>query len=75
MARLGGAATPVLRLRPGPPELTRRESEVAELAASGLQSSEIAERLHLSIRTVDTHLGRVYRKLGVAGRDELADVM
>lgn len=72
VARLGGAATPVLRLHPGPSELTRREREVADLAASGLASAEIAARLHLSVRTVDTHLGRVYRKLGVTGRDELS---
>jgi DNA-binding CsgD family transcriptional regulator len=57
-----------------PARLTSRELEVASLAAVGLSSAEIAERLHLSVRTVDTHLGRVYLKLGVAGRAELRDV-
>jgi DNA-binding CsgD family transcriptional regulator len=35
----------------------------------------IAERLFVSVRTVDNHLARVYTKLGVAGRAELADVL
>jgi DNA-binding CsgD family transcriptional regulator len=51
--------------------LTAREREVALLAANGLTSKDIAARLYLSKRTVDTHLDRIYRKLGVTGRDEL----
>ena len=39
--------------------------------ASGATNREIAERLYLSKRTVDSHLSSVYRKLGVAGRAEL----
>jgi DNA-binding CsgD family transcriptional regulator len=54
--------------------LTARELEVARLAATGLSSADLATRLHLSVRTVDTHLGRVYLKLGVAGRAELRNV-
>jgi DNA-binding CsgD family transcriptional regulator len=42
------------------------------LAARGRSSVEIGEHLHLSPRTVDTHLARVYRKLGITGRTELA---
>jgi DNA-binding CsgD family transcriptional regulator len=56
-------------------ELTRREREISLLAASGLSSREIAERLVVSARTVDNHLQSAYRKLGVAGRDELARVL
>jgi DNA-binding NarL/FixJ family response regulator len=56
-------------------ELTGREREVATLAAAGRTSAEIAETLYLSVRTVDTHLGRVYRKLMVEGRHELAEVL
>ena len=52
-------------------ELTRREREIAELAALGLSSRQIAERLVVSVRTVDNHLQRVYRKLGIARRAEL----
>jgi DNA-binding CsgD family transcriptional regulator len=53
-------------------DLTGREREVAMLASRGLTSPEIAERLYLSVRTVDTHLHRVYRKLMIDGRRELA---
>ncbi|MCS0634974.1 LuxR C-terminal-related transcriptional regulator [Streptomyces sp. LP05-1] len=52
--------------------LSEREREVADLAATGLRSRQIAERLFLSHRTVDSHLGSAYRKLGVSSRTALA---
>ena len=52
--------------------LTAREREVAELAAAGCSSREIAVRLDRSVRTVENHLQRVYDKLGVDGRPGLA---
>ena len=58
-----------------PPELTRREGEVARLAARGLSSSTIADRLCLSVRTVETHLARVYFKLGIGSRAELTSAL
>jgi DNA-binding NarL/FixJ family response regulator len=71
--RAEGARTPPLRLGTDVAEpLTGREREVALLAAQGLATKDIASRLHLSARTVDTHLARIYRKLGVTGRAELA---
>jgi DNA-binding CsgD family transcriptional regulator len=70
-ARAGGLHTPVLARGSGIEPLTPREREVALLAAGGHSSRDIGERLHLSTRTVDTHLARVYRKLGVSGRGEL----
>lgn len=57
-----------------PTPLTRREREIASLAAEGLSSKAIAEQLFLSVRTVDNHLSRVYVKLGVGGRGELAAI-
>lgn len=57
------------------PELTEREQEIAELAASGLSSREVAERLVVSQRTVDNHLSAVYRKLGLRGRSELRELL
>ncbi len=48
--------------------LSRRETEVLRLVASGLTDAEIAERLNLSRRTVTTHLSSVYSKLGVSSR-------
>ncbi|REF00988.1 LuxR C-terminal-related transcriptional regulator [Thermomonospora umbrina] len=69
--RCEGARTPVLaRLRA--PGLTRRERQVAELAAGGLTSRQIADRLVVSVRTVDNHLAAIYAKLGVRGRSGLA---
>ncbi len=53
-------------------ELTPRELAVARAAAERMRSHEIASSLGLSIRTVDNHLGRAYRKLGVRNRLELA---
>ena len=44
-------------------------------AAGGSTSREIADDLFLSVRTVDNHLQRVYTKLGVTGRGELADAL
>jgi DNA-binding NarL/FixJ family response regulator len=52
-------------------ELTSREREVALLAAGGLTSRQIADRLVVSIRTVDNHLQRAYRKLGISRREDL----
>jgi DNA-binding CsgD family transcriptional regulator len=52
--------------------LTRAEAEVAELAAAGVSNPQIAERLYMSRSTVKTHLSRVYTKLGVSNRTELA---
>jgi DNA-binding NarL/FixJ family response regulator len=55
--------------------LTRREREIATLASHGLSNKAIAGRLVLSVRTVENRLQRVYRKLGVTSRGELASVL
>lgn len=65
----------VLTPRPAPVQLTEREWEVARAAAERLRSAEIATDLGLSVRTVDNHLARIYRKLGVGNRLELADAL
>ena len=57
------------------PRLTGRELEIAALAAERNRSREIAEQLGLSVRTVDNHLARVFRKLGVSRREELATAL
>jgi DNA-binding NarL/FixJ family response regulator len=51
--------------------LTTRELEITALAAAGLSDREIARRLSLSARTVQSHLSRIYRKLGVHSRRDL----
>jgi DNA-binding CsgD family transcriptional regulator len=70
LARCGGVRTPALDVPQ--PALTARERQIAKLAAAGVPSREIADQLFLSARTVDNHLLRVYSKLGVSGRAELA---
>jgi DNA-binding CsgD family transcriptional regulator len=52
--------------------LTEAERRVAQLVADGLANREVAERLFLSRYTVETHLKRVFAKLGVSSRAELA---
>jgi DNA-binding winged helix-turn-helix (wHTH) protein/DNA-binding CsgD family transcriptional regulator len=53
------------------PRLSDRELEIAGLAAAGCSSQEIAQRLYLSVRTVDNHLRHVYIKLGINRREQL----
>jgi DNA-binding CsgD family transcriptional regulator len=52
--------------------LTASERRVAELAAQGLRNRDIAETLFVTLKTVEVHLGRVYGKLGIQGRSQLA---
>jgi pimeloyl-ACP methyl ester carboxylesterase/DNA-binding CsgD family transcriptional regulator len=54
--------------RPAVEDLSARELEVLELVAAGLTNDAIAERLSLSIRTVERHLSNVYAKLRVSGK-------
>jgi len=56
----------------GPDALTTREREVADLVATGLANKEVAARLHVSLRTVEATLSKVYAKLGIRSRTELA---
>jgi DNA-binding CsgD family transcriptional regulator len=79
-ALASGAAADRLLARCGPVRvvpatvadpLTAREREVVDLATRGHSDRDIASRLHLSVRTVQSHLYRAYRKLGVSGRQEL----
>lgn len=55
--------------------LTEREREVAEAVAAGLSNTEIAEQLYLSIPTVKSHVGRLFTKLGVDNRVQIALVV
>lgn len=59
--------------RPGGPggDLSEREGEVLRLIASGLTNAEIAERLHVSVRTVETHRAHIHQKLDIRSRAEL----
>jgi DNA-binding CsgD family transcriptional regulator len=65
-----GPRTPALAV--SRPVLSPRERQIAWLAAAGVTSKGIADELFLSARTIDNHLHRVYAKLGVGGRSQLA---
>ncbi|GAB7039587.1 MULTISPECIES: AAA family ATPase [Catenuloplanes] len=56
-------------------QLSPQELQIATLAARGLTNREIAERLFLSHRTVGSHLYRIYPKLGIARRAQLAEIL
>jgi DNA-binding NarL/FixJ family response regulator len=55
--------------------LTPHELHIARLAAEGLTNREIGQRLYLSHRTVSTHLHRIFPKVGITSRAELAAVL
>lgn len=73
--RCEGADTPALRSATRPLPLTGREREIATLAAAGASNRDIAERLVLSVRTVEGHLYRACTKLGITDRAALAPLL
>jgi DNA-binding CsgD family transcriptional regulator len=72
-AELAACGVRLSRTEPkGDVQLTPQEEQVADLAIQVGTKAEIAARLYLSVHTVDYHLRKVYRKLGVNSRSELA---
>jgi DNA-binding CsgD family transcriptional regulator len=53
------------------PALTASERRVAQLALENLSNKDIAQTLFVTVKTVEFHLGRVYRKLGIGSRHQL----
>jgi DNA-binding CsgD family transcriptional regulator len=61
--------------RSGTDSLTPSERRVADLAAEGNTNREIAQSLFVTEKTIETHLGRAYRKLDISSRRQLPDVL
>ncbi len=59
----------------GPESLTPAELRVVRMAADGLTNQRIADELFVTLKTVEGHLAKAYRKLGVDGRPDLADAL
>ncbi|MFJ3633109.1 LuxR C-terminal-related transcriptional regulator [Streptomyces sp. NPDC090112] len=69
--RCQGALTPVLRVAHTATRLSERETEIALLASRGVSNKQMGVDLHISPRTVENHLNRIYHKLGIDGRKDL----
>jgi len=67
----GGFLPPIRGLEDATVTLTAREAQLVELAGRGLSNAEIADRLVLSVRTVESHIYRAMQKLGVSDRRDL----
>ncbi len=70
-----GARTPALAAVDAPQVLTDREREIVTLAAAGVTNRAIADRLVISVRTVENHLYRASAKLGTTDRREFAALL
>ncbi len=75
LAEQCGANTPMLCQAREPLPLTDREREIVMLIGEGLSTREIAERLTLSVRTVESHVYRAMSKTGTTTREELAALL
>ncbi len=75
LARCEGAVTPAVQAITARVFLTPGELDAARQAAAGRSSRQIAADMHLSVRTVESRLQRVYEKLGVCGRRELVGAL
>jgi DNA-binding CsgD family transcriptional regulator len=67
-----GLHSPAIDAASQPLPITDREREIAAMVSAGLSNREIADRLSVSVRTVDGHLYRIFGKLNIRSRDELA---
>jgi DNA-binding CsgD family transcriptional regulator len=75
LAEQCGARTPALRQATETLPLTDREAEIVMLISEGLSNRTVAERLTLSVRTVESHIYRAMLKTGTTSRDKLAALL
>ena len=74
-ARCGGLRTPAIQTAVNPLPLTTREREIATLVAAGLTNREIADRLVVSVRTVEGHIYRACMKFDITDRADLGNLV
>lgn len=70
----GGLCTPALR-NPADQPLTDRQREIVEFVVAGLTNREIADRLYMSVRSVEGHVYRACQRVGASSREELAEII
>jgi DNA-binding CsgD family transcriptional regulator len=75
LAEQGGADTPTLRQAREPLPLTDREREIVLLIGQGLTNRDVADRLTVSVRTVEGHVYKAMTKTGTTSREELAALL
>ncbi|MCV7282916.1 helix-turn-helix transcriptional regulator [Mycolicibacterium flavescens] len=74
-AECQGARTPALSAAAAPQVFTARQREIISLAAQGLSNREIAERLTMSVRSVEGHLFRASQRVGANSREQLIAIL
>ncbi len=75
LATQGGIRTPAVAAAASPLPITAREHEIATLVAAGLSNRQIADRLVVSVRTVEGHVYRIFGKLGIDDREQLVHLI
>ncbi|WP_231983651.1 helix-turn-helix transcriptional regulator, partial [Mycobacterium sp. E2733] len=70
-----GLRTPAFEAAARPLPFSGRERQIAMLVVAGLSNRQIADRLFISVRTVEGHLYRIFAKLGITNRDQLAHLI
>jgi DNA-binding CsgD family transcriptional regulator len=71
----GGASTPALGRAAERSPLTAREEEIVALLGEGMSNRALAERLNVSLRTIEGHIYRAMAKTGATDRDNLAAML
>jgi ATP/maltotriose-dependent transcriptional regulator MalT len=75
LASRGEVRTPAVAAAARPLPITDREREIAMLVVAGWSNREVADRLFVSVRTVEGHLYRIFAKLGIDDRDQLIHLL
>ncbi len=75
LATKGEIRTPAVAAAASPLPITAREREIATLVTAGLSNRQIAEKLVVSVRTVEGHLYRIFGRLGIEDREQLVELI